>query len=125
MSSRFPITVCHLPPGTSKWNKIEHRLFSFITQNWRGKPLVTHQVIVNLIAATTTKTGLHVRSCLDDRIYAKGRRVSDTQLASVHLEPQAFHGEWNYTIHLDAHGRVTAMRFHGFFWRQARGPVRE
>jgi hypothetical protein len=95
----FPITVCHLPPGTSKWNKIEHRLFSFITQNWRGKPLVTHQVIVNLIAATTTTTGLRVRSRIDDRVYAKGRRVSDTQLASVHLEPHTFHGEWNYTIH--------------------------
>ena len=95
----FPITVCHLPPGTSKWNKIEHRLFSFITQNWRGKPLVTHQVIVNLIAATMTTTGLAVRSRLDDRLYAKGRRVSDQQLASVHLEPHSFHGEWNYTIH--------------------------
>jgi hypothetical protein len=94
----FPITVCHLPPGTSKWNKIEHRLFSFITQNWRGKPLVSHQVIVNLIAATTTKAGLTVRCCVDDRVYAKGRRVTDTQLAGVHLEPDAFHGEWNYTI---------------------------
>ena len=95
----FPVTVCHLPPGTSKWNKIEHRLFSFITQNWRGKPLVTHQVIVNLIAATTTKKGLAVRSQLDDRTYAKGRRVSDKQLARVNLEPNVFHGEWNYTIH--------------------------
>lgn len=95
----FPVTVCHLPPGTSKWNKIEHRLFSFITQNWRGKPLITHQVIVNLIAATTTTTGLSVRSRLDARRYAKGRRVSDAQLARVHLEPHAFHGEWNYTIH--------------------------
>ena len=95
----FPVTVCHLPPGTSKWNKIEHRLFSFITQNWRGKPLVTHQVIVNLIAATTTKNGLSVRSRLDGRSYAKGRRVSDTQLALVNLEPHHFHGEWNYTIH--------------------------
>jgi hypothetical protein len=95
----FPVTVCHLPPGTSKWNKIEHRLFSFITQNWRGKPLITHQVIVNLIAATTTKTGLSVRSRLDTRLYAKGRRVSDAQLAGVHLAPHAFHGEWNYTIH--------------------------
>jgi transposase len=95
----FPVTVCHLPPGTSKWNKIEHRLFSFITQNWRGKPLVTHQVIVNLIAATTTKTGLSVRSRLDERVYAKARRVSDAQLAQVNLEPHAFHGEWNYTIH--------------------------
>jgi len=94
----FAITVCHLPPGTSKWNKIEHRLFSFITKNWRGKPLVTHQVIVNLIAATTTKKGLAVRSRLDDRIYPKGRRVSDKQLALVNLEPHAFHGEWNYTI---------------------------
>ena len=95
----FPITVCHLPPGTSKWNKIEHRLFSFITQNWRGKPLVTHEVIVSLIAATTTKTGLRVESRIDDRTYAKGRRISDEQLALVHLEPNAFHGEWNYTIH--------------------------
>jgi hypothetical protein len=95
----FPVTVCHLPPGTSKWNKIEHRLFSFITQNWRGKPLVTHQVIVSLIAATTTKSGLVVRSHLDERGYATGRRVSDAQLAHVNLEPHAFHGEWNYTIH--------------------------
>lgn len=95
----FPVTVCHLPPGTSKWNKIEHRLFSFITQNWRGKPLVTHQVIVNLIAATTTKAGLTVQSRIDSRVYAKGRRVSDNELALVHLEPNAFHGEWNYTIH--------------------------
>jgi len=95
----LPITVCHLPPGTSKWNKIEHRLFSFITQNWRGKPLITHQVIVNLIAATTTTTGLAVRSRLDTRLYAKGRRVSDRQLATVNLVPHRFHGEWNYTIH--------------------------
>ena len=94
----FPVTVCHLPPGTSKWNKIEHRLFSFITQNWRGKPLITHQVIVSLIAATTT-TGLRVRSRIDDRPYPKGRRISDAQLALVHLEPHVFHGEWNYTIH--------------------------
>ena len=92
-------SVCHLPPGTSKWNKIEHRLFSFITQNWRGKPLITHQVIVNLIAATTTKQGLTVRSRLDERLYRKGRRVSDAQLARVNLTPHAFHGEWNYTIH--------------------------
>jgi hypothetical protein len=95
----FPVTVCHLPPGTSKWNKIEHRLFSFITQNWRGKPLITHQVIVSLIAATTTRSGLVVRSRLDPRRYPKGRRISDTQLAGVNLQPHAFHGEWNYTIH--------------------------
>jgi len=93
-----PITVCHLPPGTSKWNKIEHRLFSFITKNWRGKPLVTHQVIVDLISATTTKTGLKIRSQIDERIYPKGRRVSDRQLAQVDLIPHKFHGEWNYTV---------------------------
>ena len=93
-----PISVCHMPPGTSKWNKIEHRLFAFITQNWRGKPLVTHQVIVDLIAATTTQTGLQVHCRLDDRHYPKGRRISDTQLAEVHLEPNVWHGEWNYTI---------------------------
>lgn len=95
----FPITVCHLPPGTSKWNKIEHRLFSFITQNWRGKPLITHQVIVSLLAATTTTQGLSVRSGIDPRVYAKGRRVTDKQMALVNLEPNDFHGEWNYTIH--------------------------
>jgi len=100
----LPITVCHLPPGTSKWNKIEHRLFSFITQNWRGKPLVTHQVIVSLIAATSTTKGLTVQSRLDDRTYPKGRRVSDRELAAVNLEPAVFHGEWNYTI------RPTAAR---------------
>jgi transposase len=102
----FPITVSHLPPGTSKWNKIEHRLFSFITQNWRGKPLVTHQVIVNLIAATKTKTGLSVHSRIDSRVYAKGRRVSDKELALVHLEPNVFHGEWNYTIHPTGHDAI-------------------
>jgi transposase len=95
----FPISVCHLPPGTSQWNKIEHRLFSFITKNWRGKPLLTHQVIVNLICATTTKAGLLVKSRIDERSYAKGRRISDKELARVNLEPHAFHGEWNDTIH--------------------------
>jgi len=94
----IPIRVCHLPPGTSKWNKVEHRLFSFMTQNWRGKPLLTHQVIVELIASTRTKTGLTVRCALDDRAYATGRRVSDNQLAEVHLVPDHFHGEWNYAI---------------------------
>jgi transposase len=92
------ITVCHLPPGTSKWNKIEHRLFSFITQNWRGKPLVSHQVIVQLIAATTTKTGLTVRCELDANNYPAGIKVSDAELASVNLQRHEFHGEWNYTI---------------------------
>ena len=92
------ISVCHLPPGTSKWNKIEHRLFSFISQNWRGKPLVSHQVIVNLIAATTTKTGLRVRAEIDPGKYPKGVKVSDKQVATIRLERDQFHGEWNYTI---------------------------
>jgi len=95
---KFPITVCHLPPGTSKWNKIEHRLFSFITINWRGKPLRSYRTIVQLIAATTTGTGLKVRAELDENKYPKGIKVSDGQLASVNLSPHAFHGEWNYTI---------------------------
>lgn len=95
---QLPIHVCHMPPGTSKWNKIEHRLFSFITQNWRGKPLVTHQVIVELIAATTTNAQLRVECRLDERTYAKGKRISDTRMAEVNLLPNAFHGEWNYII---------------------------
>lgn len=93
-----PIRVCHYPPGTSKWNKIEHRLFSFITKNWRGKPLYSHQVIVNLISATTTKTGLKVLCRLDENDYQKGRKISDKELAKVNLQPDEFHGEWNYTI---------------------------
>jgi hypothetical protein len=92
------ITICHLPPATSKWNKIEHRLFSFISQNWRGKPLVSHQVIVNLIAATTTKTGLRVRAELDPGKYSKGVKDSDKEIATIRLERDKFHGEWNYTI---------------------------
>lgn len=92
------ISICHLPPGTSKWNKIEHRLFSFISQNWRGKPLVSHQVIVNLIAATTTKTGLRVRAEVDPAKYPKGVKVSDKEVASIRIERDEFHGEWNYTI---------------------------
>jgi transposase len=92
------IQVCHLPPGTSKWNKIEHRLFAFISQNWRGKPLVSYKVIVSLIAATTTTTGLQVFCELDANAYPAGRKVSDEELARVRLERDAFHGEWNYTI---------------------------
>ena len=95
---RIPITVCHLPPGTSKWNKIEHRLFSFITGNWRGKPLVSHQVIVELIAATTTNTGLKVRCQLDPNSYPTGIKVSDAEMEAVNLFRHHFHGEWNYTI---------------------------
>jgi hypothetical protein len=92
------ITVCHYPPGTSKWNKIEHRLFSFITLNWRGRPLVSYAVILSLIAATTTTTGLTVESYLDTNLYPTGRTPTDAQMATVQLERHAFHGDWNYTI---------------------------
>lgn len=92
------ISVSHFPPGTSKWNKIEHRLFSFITQNWRGKPLVSHEVIVNLIAATTTKEGLRVQCEIDANSYQKGIKVTDRQMQDINLDPDSFHGEWNYTI---------------------------
>jgi Rhodopirellula transposase DDE domain len=92
------LRVCHFPPGTSKWNKIEHRLFCFITKNWRGRPLTSYEVIVNLIANTTTETGLTVRAALDTNEYETGIEVSDEQLASVKLTPAKFHGEWNYTI---------------------------
>ena len=92
------ITVAHLPPGTSKWSRIEHRLFAFITQNWRGKPLLTHQVIVQLIASTTTQTGLTVQCRLDENAYEKGTKVTDEQIASLNITPADFHGEWNYTI---------------------------
>jgi hypothetical protein len=92
------IEVHHLPPGTSKWNKIEHRLFSFITQNWRAKPLVSYRVIVELIGATTTQTGLTVRCELDDNAYPKGIVVSDEQIQELNISREDFHGEWNYTI---------------------------
>ncbi len=92
------IEVHHLPPGTSKWNKIEHRLFSFITQNWRAKPLISYRVIIDLIAATTTKTGLKVHCELDPNSYPKGIVVSDAEMASLNIKPADFHGEWNYTI---------------------------
>ncbi len=92
------ISVSHFPPGTSKWNKIEHRLFSFITQNWRGKPLISHEVIVNLIAATTTKKGLRVECKLDTNLYPKGIKISNKQMAQLNIKRDEFHGEWNYTI---------------------------
>lgn len=92
------ISVCHFPPGTSKWNKIEHRLFSYITQNWRGKPLISHEVIVQLIASTTTTTGLQVQAALDTTVYPTGTKVTDQELSEVNLEKDPFHGEWNYTI---------------------------
>ena len=92
------ICVCHFPPGTSKWNKIEHRMFSFMSLNARGKPLESHEVIINLIAATTTTTGLKIYAQIDDRQYEKGVEVSDRQLAEVNITRHAFHGEWNYRI---------------------------
>jgi transposase len=92
------ITVCHFPPGTSKWNKIEHRLFAFISQNWRGQPLISYAVILNLIAATSTTTGLTVESYLDTNTYPPGVKVSDKEMDALDLRREAFHGEWNYTI---------------------------
>jgi len=97
--SGLTITVCHLPPGTSKWNKIEHRLFSFISQNWRGRPLLTHAAIVGLIANTTTMTGLKVRCVLDTRKYPAKIVVTTEQMARIKLRPANFHGDRNYTIH--------------------------
>ena len=92
------LSVCHFPPGTSKWNKIEHRMFCHITANWRGKPLESHKVIVNLIGNTTTQTGLTIQAELDLSRYPTGIQVSDEQLAQVCIEKLAFHGEWNYRI---------------------------
>jgi hypothetical protein len=92
------ITIRHFPPGTSKWNKIEHRLFSFISQNWRGKPLVNHEVIVNLIAATKTRSGLRVQCRLDTNNYQKGVKISDRDMKNLNIKRDDFHGEWNYTI---------------------------
>ena len=92
------ISVCHFPPGTSKWNKIEHRMFCHITENWRGRPLVSREVVVNLIGHTTTKTGLAIRSALDENSYPTGREVTAQQLESLAIKPDKFHGEWNYTL---------------------------
>ena len=92
------ITCCHFPPGTSKWNKIEHRLFSRITMNWRGRPLASHEVIVNSIAATTTRTGLTVHAELDDGAYPAGIKVSDAEMGALPLLRHYWHGEWNYTL---------------------------
>ena len=95
---RLPISVCHFPPGTSKWNKVEHRLFSFISSNWRGEPLVDYETVVNLISRTTTTTGLKVSCRLDRRRYPVGRKVSKSEWSKIHLVQDAFHGDWNYTI---------------------------
>jgi hypothetical protein len=92
------ITVCHFPPGTSKWNKIEHRLFSHITSNWRGRPLSSHEVIVNSIAATTTRTGLRVHAQLDEGRYPTGVKISDERMAALPLTRHEWHGDWNYTL---------------------------
>lgn len=92
------IEICHFPPGTSKWNKIEHRLFSSISQNWRGKPLINHEVIINLIGSTTTKTGLKVNCQLDNNTYQKGIKISDEEMAKLNIIRDNFHGEWNYKI---------------------------
>ena len=95
------ISVCHLPPGTSKWNKIEHRMFSAITMNWRGRPLETHEVVVETIAATTTKTGLTIQATLDSNTYQKGIKITDKEMKTfeaAHLQRHAFHGDWNYTV---------------------------
>ncbi|MGH9186075.1 MAG: ISAzo13 family transposase, partial [Acidimicrobiales bacterium] len=97
--SGLDITVCHFPPGTSKWNKIEHRLFSAITSNWRGRPLTSHEVVVNLIGATTNKRGLKVHAHLDAGSYPLGVKVTKAELAAVPLTRHDFHGDWNYTVH--------------------------
>src|SRR5512144_283639 len=92
------ITACHFPPGTSKWNKIEHRMFCHITENWRGRPLISHEVEVNLIGSTTTQAGLTIRAALDDNRYPTGQKVTDQQMNSLALKKHRCHGEWNYTI---------------------------
>jgi Rhodopirellula transposase DDE domain len=92
------VQVCHFPPGTSKWNKIEHRMFCHITQNWRGRPLVSHEVIINLIANTATEGGLTIQAELDRGSYPTGIKVSDDELAAVNITSDGFHGEWNYCI---------------------------
>jgi hypothetical protein len=99
------LAVCHFPPGTSKWNKIEHRLFSFITSNWRGEPLQDYETIVNLIARTTTAKGLKVTCRLDRRKYPTGRKVSDEEMSRVNVERNKFHGDWNYVIKPKARGK--------------------
>ena len=92
------ITVCHLPPGTSKWNKIEHRLFSFISMSWKGQPLVSYQLMINLICSTKTRTGLNVQAILDENMYPRGVKISDDEMKMINLDRDQFHGEWNYTI---------------------------
>jgi len=97
-ASGLTLTVCHFPPGTSKWNKIEHRLFAVISQNWRAQPLLSYAIILSLIASTTTSTGLTVESYLDSAAYPTGVAVTDAEMARLRIERDPFHGEWNYTI---------------------------
>ena len=92
------VSVCHFPPGTSKWNKIEHRMFCHITQNWRGRPLVSREVVVNLIGSVRTKAGLTIQSELDENSYETGRKVTEQQIKNLSLQRDKFHGEWNYTL---------------------------
>lgn len=99
--TRLSVTVCHFPAGTSKWNKIEHRLFSEISKNWRGRPLVSYETVVNLIGETKTKSGLKVHATLDEKTYEKGIKISDDELSTIRLQRHKFHGEWNYTIKPD------------------------
>jgi len=94
----IPISVCHYPPGTSKWNKIEHRLFSFISMNWRGTPLVSYETVVNLIGSTRTRSGLKVKALLDQRDYEIGQQVTTEQMQTLHLRGHSFHPDWNYTL---------------------------
>lgn len=111
------IAIHHLPPGTSKWNRIEHKLFAFISINWRSKPLVSRQAIVQLIGSTTTETGLTVRAVLDETDYPKGIKVSDHEFATVNLTPADFHGEWNYTIKPNIHAECLTNSKDILFWR--------
>ena len=106
----WAITVSHFPPGTSKWNKIEHRMFSYISMNWRGQPLTSLAVIVNLIAGTKTTTGLRIRCELDKSQYPKGRKVTDEQMDALRLEHDEFHGDWNYTLRPRTSRRQRARR---------------
>jgi hypothetical protein len=100
---RVPITVCHYPPGTSKWNKIEHRLFSFISLNWKGQPLVSYEAIINLIGSTRTRTGLRVKALLDTKEYETGVSVSSQQIKELNIRRHSIHPDWNYTISPQTH----------------------
>ena len=95
---KLPVTVCHYPPGTSKWNKIEHRLFSFVSMNWKGRPLVSYEAIVNLIESTKTRSGLKVKAVLDTKSYETGHKITNQEMEELRLKPHAFHGDWNYSL---------------------------